>query len=60
MPIADAFAHLCLSSQFQPAVQGKVDTLGAIESEVKTGVVATGKCYHKLAFALNKKIWFAR
>lgn len=53
VPKVDTFAGLSYATHIKPAVESKVDTLSAVETEVKTGVIPARECDHELASVLD-------
>jgi hypothetical protein len=60
IPVADALTGLGLPSKFQPTFQSEVYAFRAIETQVKAGVVASGKCDNEFPSLLDKNIGPAR
>jgi len=56
IPVVDTVAHLRLPSQLNPTIQGKINALRTVETEVETRVIPSRERNHKLASVLDEGI----
>ena len=59
-PEVDAVASFGLPSDVDPTLEGKVDALRTVESEVEAGMVPSRESDYELALLLHKVVWPAR